>query len=141
MTPQQVQSLVKADKVAGNEFSALVDELIECVLPICAGLSPDDGSCLVVHLPALQINMLSVTLHIKLLKVGTETVEIMVIGQDRNRLGTEKVVVPDTDQPQQYRQVVFKRSGTKVFIHLMEAGQHFAEMFRAYGDHQGQSDG
>src|SRR5437763_5290800 len=97
MTPQRVQGLVKADEVAGDEFCALVDELVECMLPICAGLSPDDGPGLVVHLPALQINMLSVTLHIKLLKVGTETVEIMVIGQDRNRLSAEKVVVPDAD--------------------------------------------
>ena len=71
MTPQWVQGLVKADEVTGIEFCALVDELVERMLRICAGLSPDDRSCLVVLLSTLEIDMLSVTLHIKLLKVGS----------------------------------------------------------------------
>src|SRR5690242_7666076 len=109
-----------------------MDELVECVLTICAGLSPDDGSCLVVYLPALEIYMLSVTLHIKLLKVGAETPKIMVIGQDRYSLSPKEIVIPDTDQSEEHRQITFERSSAEVLIHLVETSQHFAKVFRAY---------
>src|SRR6266487_394936 len=130
---------IEANEVTRNEFGALMDELVECVLSICAGLSPDDGSGLVVHLPALEIYMLSVALHIKLLKVGAETPKIMVIGQDRYSLSPKEIVVPDTNQSEEHRQVAFKRSSAEVLIHLMEAGQHFAKVFRANSDHQRKS--
>src|SRR6266699_6736253 len=107
-----------------------MDELVECVLPVSARLSPDDGPGLVVHLPALEINMLSVTLHIKLLKVGAETPEIMIVGQDRYSLSSKEIVVPDTNQSQEHRQVAFKRSSAEVLIHLVETSQHFAKVFR-----------
>ncbi len=65
--PQRIEGLVESDKVAGYQFGPLVDELVEGVLSVGTRLSPDDGSGLVVYLPALEIDMLSVALHIKLL--------------------------------------------------------------------------
>src|SRR2546429_8844482 len=108
-----------------------MDELVECVLPVSARLSPDDGPGLVVHLPALEINVLSVTLHIKLLKVGAEAPEIMIVGQDCYGLGPKEIGVPDTTQSQEQRQVAFKRSRVTALIHRVETGQHVARTLRA----------
>ena len=44
--------------------------------------------------------MLSITLHIKLLKVGAEALKILVIGEYRDRLSSEEIVIPDTNQTQ-----------------------------------------
>ena len=41
---QRVVALAKADEVAGDQLGALVDELVEGVLPVGAGLAPDDRS-------------------------------------------------------------------------------------------------
>ena len=40
----------KTDEVARDQFGALMDELVERVLTICARLSPDDRAGLIIDL-------------------------------------------------------------------------------------------
>src|SRR5579875_999875 len=44
MLAERVEGLEEADEVAGDEAGALVDELIEAVLAVGAGLAPVDGA-------------------------------------------------------------------------------------------------
>ena len=121
MRAQWVHGLAEADEVARDQLGSLMDELVECVLPVGSRLPPDDRSGLIVHRPALQIDMLAIALHIELLQVGRQAPEIMVIGQDRHSLSAEKVVISDADQSQEYRQVALKGSRAEMFIHRVEA--------------------
>ena len=47
MVAERVERLGEADEVAGDELRALVDELVEGVLAVRAGLAPEDGAGLV----------------------------------------------------------------------------------------------
>src|SRR6266699_1655180 len=62
-----VQSLVEPDEVTGDQFGSLVDKLVESVLAVGPRLSPDNRTSLIVHLPAFQVDMLPVALHVELL--------------------------------------------------------------------------
>ncbi len=73
-----------------------MDELIEGVLAIGAGLAPDDGSGGVVHSFATFGHTFAVTFHVTLLKIGRKAVHVLVIRQDCLSLCTEEVIVPDT---------------------------------------------
>ena len=44
MVAERVESLGEADEIAGDEARALVDELVEGVLAVGAGLAPEDGA-------------------------------------------------------------------------------------------------
>ena len=44
MAAERVEGLGEADEVAGDEARALVDELVEAVLAVGAGLAPVDGA-------------------------------------------------------------------------------------------------
>src|SRR5262249_44779844 len=70
MATDYVQGLAKADKVARDETRTLMDELVEGVLSVGAGLAPVDGASVVVHARALQGDVLTVALHCQLLQVS-----------------------------------------------------------------------
>ena len=63
------------DEVGGDHGAALVQELVERVLPVGAGFTPDDRSGLVGHGRAVGADSLSVRLHVELLEVGGEAME------------------------------------------------------------------
>ena len=64
---------------------------------------------------------------------------VLVVRQNRFGFCPEEVVVPDTDQRQQYRQVFLRRGGGEVFIHRMRAGQQLNEVVEAHGENDGQA--
>jgi len=104
----------------------LMDELIESMLAISARLAPDHRARAVIHnhlaicdresamnertnertnvirakkwLTRTLGDTLAIALHIALLKVGREAMEVLVVRQNAVRLGSEKVVVPDAQQ-------------------------------------------
>ncbi len=100
---QGMQRVAEADEIARYQFGSLVNKLVEGVLPVGAGLAPDNGPGLVIDRSAFQVNMLAIAFHIKLLQVGTQATEIIVVRQNRHRLGAEEVVVPDANQSEQHR--------------------------------------
>ena len=79
--------------------------------------------------------MLAVAFHRQLLEIGGKTLEILLVRQDRDGLGPEKVVVPDRQQAHQHGQVLLERRGAEVLVHFMEAVEHGAEVFRADRQH------
>ena len=138
---QGIERLEEAEKIAGNQPRALVDQLIEGVLAVGARLAPIDGAGLVVvdH-PAAERDPLAVALHRELLEVGREPREILVIGQHRDRVGPEKGRVPDGDEPLEHRQVPREVGRAEVLVHRVEAGEQLAEPRRADGQHRGEAD-
>jgi hypothetical protein len=68
----RIQALAKADEVARDELGALVDQLVEGVLTVRAGLAPDHRSGLVLDDGPRPVHGLSIALHVELLQVGAE---------------------------------------------------------------------
>ena len=67
MAAEWVERLGKGNEIAGDEASALVDELVEAVLAVGAGLAPVDRTRFGIHMGAIQFYMLAVALHRELL--------------------------------------------------------------------------
>ena len=101
MIAERVERAGEGDEVAGDQLRALVDELIEGVLAVRAGLAPHDRTGLVVDPLALQRHVLAVALHVELLQVRGEAGEVLVVGQHRHRLSVEEVVVPQAEEAEQ----------------------------------------
>mmetsp|Transcript_12077 Transcript_12077/g.18549 ORF Transcript_12077/g.18549 Transcript_12077/m.18549 type:complete len:207 (-) Transcript_12077:1025-1645(-) len=70
-------------EVTGDELCSLVDQLVKGMLPIGSRLTPNDGSCLDIHLLPIPTNVLSIRFHITLLKVCRKTMHVLVIWQNR----------------------------------------------------------
>lgn len=75
----RVVSLRGGDEIARNEPRALVNELIEGVLSVSAGLAPDDRAGRVADLLPAARYVLSVALHIALLEVRGESMQVLII--------------------------------------------------------------
>src|ERR1700720_1137623 len=131
MLPILAERPTEADEIAGNKFGTLMDQLIERMLTIGARLAPDNRAGLIVHRPAFEIHMFAVALHLQLLQIGWKAREGCRIGHDSNCLRREEIIIPNSKQSEQDRQVYAKRRGTKMRIHRVKAGEHVAEVFRA----------
>ena len=111
-----VVSLDWGKEVTRNHLGTLVNQLIECVLSVGSRLSPDNGTSLNCNLLAILGDVLSVGLHVSLLKVSRKTVHVLVIRQDSDGLGAVEVVVPETNQSKGERQVFLGRCVDEVLI-------------------------
>ncbi len=80
---------------------------------------------------AVAIDALAVALHVELLQVGRQAVQILVVRQHRVRLGAEEVRVPDAEQAERDRQVLFDRRGAEVLVHLVRAVEESARSARS----------
>ena len=130
----------RGDEIARYHFGALVDQLVEGMLTVGARLAPDDWASLVIHRVAVTVNVFTVGFHVALLEVGCEAVHVLVVRQDRFGFSAEEVVVPDTDQRQQHRQVFLRLGSGEVFIHRVRAGEQLNEVVEAHGQDDGQTD-
>lgn len=83
----RVERLDRGEEVAGDELGALVDELVEGVLSVGSSLSPDDRARLIVDPRAVLGDELAVRLHVALLEVVGELVEVLIVGEERLGLG------------------------------------------------------
>src|SRR5215813_9016278 len=103
MPAELVERLREGDEVTGNEPAALMDQLIERVLAIDSRLAPIDRTGLMVHRRPGERHVLAVALHRQLLEIGGKALEILVVGQYRDRLSAEEVVVPDAEETHEHR--------------------------------------
>src|SRR5215472_18280499 len=110
------------------------------MLSIGAGLTPDDGSGLIVDGTRLQVNVLAVALHLELLEVSWKTPQMVRVGHDTHGLRAEEIVVPHSKQTHQHWQVPLRRRGAEVFVHGVEPGEHLLVILRTDRDHGGQPD-
>ena len=93
------------DEVGRDQPGALVDQLVERVLAVGAGLAPEHLAGVGGDRAAVPADALAVGLHGQLLEVRREPVQQLGVGQDGVGLGAEEVGVPDVEQPHQGRHV------------------------------------
>src|SRR6266849_7070338 len=140
MPSERVEGPAKCDEVTRNQLRALVDELVERMLPVGSGFAPENGSRLIIDRGPIQRHMLAIRLHRELLQISRKPLEILIVGEDADGLRTKKIVVPDSEQTHQNGQVPVERRGAKMFVYRVEAGEHRAEVVLANRDHRRETD-
>lgn len=68
-----------------------MDQLIECMLTVCARFAPNNWTGIVVDTFTGLGNTFTVTLHVALLKIGSETMHVLVVWQQGVCLGPIEV--------------------------------------------------
>mmetsp|Transcript_41489 Transcript_41489/g.111062 ORF Transcript_41489/g.111062 Transcript_41489/m.111062 type:complete len:486 (+) Transcript_41489:360-1817(+) len=135
-----VEALDAHEEVGGDDLGALVDQLVEGVLAVGARLAPHDGPGRAFDRGAGEGAALAVALHVALLEVGREAVQVLLVGQHRVRLAAEEVVVPDAQQRQHHGHVGGEGRGAEVVVHGVGAGEQLLEVVHADGQRDGHAD-
>jgi hypothetical protein len=81
---QRIERLSERDEIERDQPRALMDELVEAVLPVRAGLSKDDRTGVDSSIESLSslTNAFTVTFHVKLLDMRWESDQCLTIRQD-----------------------------------------------------------
>lgn len=136
----RVQGLDRSEEITRDQLGTLVDELIESVLAVGSGLSPDDRSSLVVDLLAGLGDALSIGFHVSLLEVVSELVEVLVVREQSLGLRAVEVIVPDTDEGKDYGQVLLERGLLEVQVHLVGTEEELLKVVVSDGEADGETD-
>src|SRR5215471_10904551 len=136
VSAEGVKRLTKPDKITWDQPRSLMNQLVKRMLTVGSRLAPIDGPGIVVEFFTIESYMFAVALHRQLLQVGRKSLQILLVRQHRDGLSAEEIVVPDGQEAHEHRQIALKRSGAEMFVHLMEAIQHGAEVIRADCNHR-----
>jgi len=109
----------RCNEITWDEFGALMDQLIKCMLSVCARFPPDDRAGLVRYSLPFSINIFTVTFHISLLEISSKAVQVLIIGEYSFRFCLEEIIVPDPNQCQYYRYIAFKCCIGEMLIHII----------------------
>jgi hypothetical protein len=74
-----ILSLTRRQEITGNQLRPLVNQLIESMLAVRAGLPPNDRASLDRDFVSIYVNGFAVRLHITLLKICCESVHVLVV--------------------------------------------------------------
>ena len=116
-----------------------MDQLIEGMLAVRARFAPDDRAAGHLQIGAIHAYALAVAFHFKLLKIGRQAVEKIIIRQHGTGRVATNLIVPDTHKGQHGRQVILPLSGLKMPVHRLCTAQKRAKSIRPNGDHQRQA--
>src|SRR5690606_28441443 len=97
---QWIEALREANEVTGNQLCTLMNQLVKSMLTIRPRLPPNDRASLVIHPSAIARHLFAIALHIELLQVRAETMEVLIVGENGLTLCPKEVVVPNADKAQ-----------------------------------------
>ena len=106
MVAERIVRLDADEEVGRHQPRALVEQLEEGVLAVRARLAPDDRRGLHVDDAAVAIDALAVAFHFELLQVGRQALQMLLVRQDRVRVGAEHAGIPDAQQAENDRRVL-----------------------------------
>lgn len=127
-------------EISWNNLGALVNQLIKRMLAVSPWFSPDDGSSRVRDCLVGSRHVLAVGFHITLLEICSKAVHVLVIWKNSMRLRAEKVVVPDSKQAENNREILLQWCSAEVIVHVVATGKKLVEIIIADVDGNGQTD-
>lgn len=136
-----VVGLSGQDEIRRNELCALVHQLEEGVLSICAGLTEQDWSSGVLGGGAVRSGALAVRLHGELLEVGREAVQVLVKRSDQVCLRVVEVAVPDAEETGNGGNVLLQWGRTEVLVHLVSTCQELLKVLITNVQSNGKTNG
>ena len=87
-------------KFTWDHARALMDQLIKRMLPISAGFPPNDGPRMIGQSGAIHGNALTIAFHFKLLKIGGQSRQPLIIRQHRAGRIIAHLVMPNPNKRQ-----------------------------------------
>ena len=141
MVADRIVRLAETDEVAWYQMRSLMDQLVEAVLPVRAGLAPLDRACRMRDALAVAVYGLAVGFHVHLLQICRETAQVLVVRQHRVRLRAVCVRVKYPQKRKYDRQVALEARRAEVLVHLPVAFEEAREVPRADEEHQRKADG
>ena len=139
--PERIEGFNRSQKVAGDQFRPLMNQLIKGMLTVGAWFSPDDRTGAPSYGFSVPIHALAVAFHIALLEVGGEAVKILIVGKNGVRLGVVEVVVPDAEKGKSHGQVLLDGGFEEMFVHGVGALEKFCKPLIADREGNAQTDG
>src|SRR5690606_3344400 len=85
-----------SDEVTGDQFGALMNQLVERMLPVGSRFTSNDRSGLIRHALAVTINVFPVAFHIALLKISGKPMQVLIVWQNGMAFCVKEIVVPYT---------------------------------------------
>ena len=128
-------------ELAWDHPRALMDQLVEGVLPIGAGLTPNDRAGMLGQIAAIHRHALAVAFHFKLLKIGRQAGKPLIIGQNRACRMAQDLVVPHPHKRQDHRHVLRDGCHAEMLIHRGCTLQERRKSRRSDGQDQPKPDG
>src|SRR3954454_4745089 len=95
MRPKRIERLDECNEVAGNQSRSLMDQLIEGMLAIGARFAPINWAGFAINFSALQRDSLAVAFHCELLQIGGKSLQVLLVGQNRDGGCTQEIVIPN----------------------------------------------
>src|SRR6185436_15560687 len=110
MAAKRIEGLVKRDEVTGDQACSLMNQLIEGVLAVGSRLSPINRAGIVAGFGPVEGDVFAIALHRQLLEISRKSFQVLLVGQYRDRLGAEEIVVPKSQESHEHGQVAFERN-------------------------------
>ena len=126
----------EAHKLQRHNICALVQELIEGVLPVGAGFTEDNGAGRIVDRLAEAVDMLAVGFHVELLQMRREAAERLGIRQHRSGRVAQNVAFVHADERIEHGGIFQEFGFLRRQIRLMRAVKKPGEHRRAEGQGQ-----
>ena len=130
-----------SEKLCRNEPSPVMKKLVEGVLTIGAGLSPNHGARCLADLIALAVDPLSIALHVGLLQISWQSGQSLIVRENRHGLGTKNARVPHLQESHEDRDILFEGSVSEVVISRAGALQQALEPMTANGQRDRKTNG
>src|SRR5471032_1921086 len=141
MVGDRVEADDRHDEVGRDQLGALVQQLVISVLTVAAYATPDDRAGVGGNRRAVLTDALAVRFHVQLLQVLGDVAQVVVLRHDRVALRAPEIAVPDTEQGQQHRHVLFERCALEMLVHGVGTGQQLLEVRHTDGQRNRQANG
>ena len=113
-----------------------MNQLVEGMLTIGAGFSPENLASVVEDRRAIAANRLTIGLHGELLEVGGETVQVLRIREHCVGISAQEIRVPDVEKAHDQREIFLRRCRGEVLIDRAHSTEEFFEVLGADRDCQ-----
>ena len=123
------------------DLGALVDQLIERMLTVGSRFAPDHRTGGMADRLSVPCHPLTVTLHVRLLQIGRQVLQVLIVRQDSLSRETGKIDVPDSQQGENDRHVLFRGRSLEVTIHVVGTLQQVIKALHTDTQGDRQADG
>src|SRR5688500_11981737 len=92
-----IMTLRRRNEIGRHHYSSLVKQLIKGMLTVCSWLAPNHRTRCIIDRLARTIGTFSIALHIALLEICRESVQVLIVWQYRFGLCSKEIGIPDTN--------------------------------------------
>src|ERR1044072_9310479 len=116
MVANRVMAIGRRYKIAGDQNSSLVYQLVKGMLAIGAWFAPNNRTGIVPYGFTPAVNAFTIAFHVALLKIGGKAMHVLIVRQNGFGLAIEEVGVPKAYKRHDNRYIFFEGFCAKMVI-------------------------